>query len=795
MESLNPRVVTAAKLPILNPNELDLWIMRIEQYFLITNYSLWEVILNGDSPPPTRIINGAVQIITHTTVEQRLQKLISQLEILSENISQEDINLKFLRSLPSEWKTHTLIWRNKADLEEQSLDDLFNNLKIYEAKVKGSSPSSQNTPNIAFVSLNNTDSINESLNAAPSIFTASFKATVSTLLNVDSLSDAVIYSFFAKEAILPGNAYHQGTTGTKKLLEELSQQRVPKNAKNDRFKTGEGCHVIPPPCTRTFMPLKRDLVFTDDPTASESVDNVFNVESSINTPSQDMSKTLRSDAPIVEDWIFDSEDETETESVPKQKEPSFVKSTRHVKSSRESVKKVENVVPTAVLTRSRLVSLNAARPVPTAVTPLNVKSPRPVKHVVNKAYSPVKRPINQRTSTKNSNFNKKVTTVKVNKVNNVQGTKGNAKKASTNWVWKPKCIVLDHVSRLTSASITLKKFNYTDALDFEEINEGYVAFRGNPKGGKIFDKGKIKTGKLDFDDVYFVNELKFYLFSVSQMCDKKNNVLFIDTECVVLSSNYKLPNEIHILLRVLRENNMYNVDLKNVVPSGGRFLVLARMDYEVAPQVVFRCVVVILGVLNGVLVTKPHMKTPYELLLGRSPSIGFLRPFGCPVTILNTLDPLGKFDGKADEGFLVGYSVNNKAFKVFNSRTRIVQETLHINFLKNKPNVAGIRPKWLFDIDTFTMSMNYQPVVTGNQPNDNAGIKENLDVGKVKKETVSTQQYVLLPLWSTGLQDPQNTDDDVIDSAFDVKENETDAHVSTNGSDKTANQKHDEKAK
>nr|GFC21751.1 putative ribonuclease H-like domain-containing protein [Tanacetum cinerariifolium] len=93
-----------------------------------------------------------------------------------------------------------------------------------------------------------------------------------------------------------------------------------------------------------------------------------------------------------------------------------------------------------------------------------------------------------------------------------------------------------------------------------------------------------------------------------------------------------------------------------------------------------------------------------------SPSIGFTRPFGCPVTILNTLDPLGKFDGKADEGFFVGYFVNFKAFRVFNSRTRIVQETLHIIFLENKPNVAGIRPKWLFDIDTLTMSMNYQPV-------------------------------------------------------------------------------------
>nr|GFB30023.1 retrovirus-related Pol polyprotein from transposon TNT 1-94 [Tanacetum cinerariifolium] len=92
---------------------------------------------------------------------------------------------------------------------------------------------------------------------------------------------------------------------------------------------------------------------------------------------------------------------------------------------------------------------------------------------------------------------------------------------------------------------------------------------------------------------------------------------------------------------------------------------------------------------NRVLVTKPHNKTPYELLHGRLPSIGFMRPFGCPVTILNTLDPLGKFQGKVDKGFLVGYSICSKAFRVFNSRTRIVQETLHVNFMENKPNVAG----------------------------------------------------------------------------------------------------------
>nr|GFC94434.1 hypothetical protein [Tanacetum cinerariifolium] len=92
---------------------------------------------------------------------------------------------------------------NKVDLKKQSLDDLFNNLKIYEAEVKGSSPSSQNTQNIAFVSSNNNDNTNESVNVVPSIFAATSKAKVSTLPNVDSLSDAAIYSFFSSQSKSP----------------------------------------------------------------------------------------------------------------------------------------------------------------------------------------------------------------------------------------------------------------------------------------------------------------------------------------------------------------------------------------------------------------------------------------------------------------------------------------------------------------------------------------------------------------------------------------------------------------
>ncbi|GJV46886.1 putative ribonuclease H-like domain-containing protein [Tanacetum coccineum] len=151
-------------------------------------------------------------------------------------------------------------------------------------------------------------------------------------------------------------------------------------------------------------------------------------------------------------------------------------------------------------------------------------------------------------------------------------------------------------------------------------------------------------------------------------------------------------------------------------------------------------------VLNRVLVTKPQNKTPYELLIGKSPSISFMRPFGCPLTILNTLDSLGKFDGKSDEGYLLGYSTSSKAFRVYNKRTKRVEENLHINFLEDQPNVAGTGPNWMFDLDFLTNSMNYIPVSVENQVIVDAGTQDSYVAGSSGKDKGPTQEYILLPL-------------------------------------------------
>nr|GFA15136.1 ribonuclease H-like domain-containing protein [Tanacetum cinerariifolium] len=406
-----------------------------------------------------------------------------------ENSSQEDINLKFLRSLPSEWKTHTLIWRNKADLAEQSLDDLLKNLKIYEAEVKGSSTSSHNTQNVAIVSSNNTDSTNNQSNSSQlenedlkqidadyleemdlkwqiamltiramrrCHFTRNCRSpkdnrnkdTLRRTIPVEADEEPTNYALMAyassDSSSSSGSDNETYSKNLSKLLEcqiydktslgydsqvfnsqvfdcdELnsswSDDSVPTSPLHDRYKLGEGYHVVPPPYTRTFMPPKPDLVFNDAPNASESMANVGNPQHAL----------------------------------------------------------------------------------------------------------------------------------------------------------KEKGVIDSGCSRHITGKISYLS-------DFEVFNGGYVAFGGNPKGGKISSKGKIKTGKLDFDDVYFVKELKFNLFSVPQMCEKNNSVIFTYTKCVVLSSDFKLPDENHVLLRVPRENNMYNVDLKNVVPSVNLTCLLQRL--------------------------------------------------------------------------------------------------------------------------------------------------------------------------------------------------------------------------
>nr|GEX54745.1 hypothetical protein [Tanacetum cinerariifolium] len=185
----------------LDAYDSDYYEINTAKFALMLNLSYYGLDDLAEIPHKLKVKQSILLVVLD--LNPRLQKLVSQLEIHGVSLSQEDVNLKFLRSLPSEWKTHTLIWKNKANLEEHSLDDLFNSLRIYETEVKHSFSPSNPTQNLAFVSSSKTDSTTDSVSAATSVFAVCAQLLVSSYLNIDSLSNAVIFLFFASQSTSP----------------------------------------------------------------------------------------------------------------------------------------------------------------------------------------------------------------------------------------------------------------------------------------------------------------------------------------------------------------------------------------------------------------------------------------------------------------------------------------------------------------------------------------------------------------------------------------------------------------
>nr|GFA28878.1 ribonuclease H-like domain-containing protein [Tanacetum cinerariifolium] len=193
---------------------------------------------------------------------------------------------------------------------------------------------------------------------------------------------------------------------------------------------------------------------------------------------------------------------------------------------------------------------------------------------------------------------------------------------------------------------------------------------------------------------------------------------------------------------------------------------------------------------NRILVVKPHFTTLYELFRGRSLALSFMRPFGCHVTILDTLDQLRKFDGKSDEEIFVGYCTISKAFRVYNTRTRKVEKNPHINFLENKPMITGGGLEWLFDIDALSKSMNYAPVPAGTNSDDFPGKEASFNAGQSSLETGPSQDYILMPLWKdSSLFDSssQDSDGDNKDKHGPSQESECDNQERPNAESSTKN--------
>ncbi|GJV21179.1 putative ribonuclease H-like domain-containing protein [Tanacetum coccineum] len=444
----------------------------------------------------------------------RLQKLISQLEIHGESISQEDVNQKFLRSLSPEWNTHTIVWRNKPEIDTLSLDDLYNNLKIYEPEVKGTSSSSTNTQNVAFVSSNSTSSTNGAVNTAHGATTASTQATAVNSTTIDNLSDAVICAFFASQPNSP------------QLDNEDLQQIHPDDLEEMDLRW------------QMAMLTMRARRFLKNTRRKFSVNGT---------------ETIGFDKSKVECYNC-------------HKRGHFARECRALRNqenrNRENTRRV---VPVETTTSNALISCDGLGDYDWSdqAEEGNFMPPKP-----DLSFSGLEEFVNEPIVSEACSETKPKAVL-----NAVKGNQVNAVKASACWVWKPKTKGnpqqdLQEKGVIDSGCSRHMTGNMSYLTDFEEIDGGYVAFGGNPKGGKITGRGTIKTGNLDFENVYFVRELKFNLFS------KKNSVN--DTECIVLSPNFKLTDESHVLLKVPRKNNMYSVDLKNIVPKGGLTCLFAK---------------------------------------------------------------------------------------------------------------------------------------------------------------------------------------------------------------------------
>ncbi|GJY07612.1 putative ribonuclease H-like domain-containing protein [Tanacetum coccineum] len=646
------------------------------------------------------------------------------------------------------------------------------------------------------------------------------------------------------------------------------------NPVNDRY--AEGMHVVPPPMTGIYIPSGPDKEIDDSqftygpkqskPSESDARSSDFNsCESNcseethesmpvpvVNEPKVVSEPKVWSDAPIIEEYESDSEDEHVSLPTKEQETPSFafINTVKHVKTPRQTVKEQNTCSQSPKPDKKDFSDCNFHEKMMAKQAELNNRMSKasgqrkimPLVLLGEKGkllLSPQQ--------------------VVIGDIKDITGTKSPNTMVDQDYPQR----ALQNKGIVDSGCSRHMTRNKAYLAEYQDFNDGPVAF-GVSKG-YITGKGKIKTGKLDFEDVCFVKELQhFNLFSVSQMCDKKNKVLFTDTECLaclIAKATIVESNKWHRRLGHVNFKNLNKLVKGNLVrglpskifqndhtciacqkgkqhkasckaksvSSISQPLQLLHMDLFRPTSVFFlRTKDETSGILKdfirriekqlnqkvksircdngtefknkdfiefcgskGIKREYSNARTPQQNGVAERKNMtlieaartmladsfflpndfwaevdstmlvcpnSYIRPFGCHVTILNTIDHLGKFDGKSDEGFLVGYSLQSKAFRVYNLETKRVEENLHITFLENKLNVAGKGPTWLFNLDYLTDSMNYQHMRSENQANKHAGPKEanhnvgtkaNIDAGNSEIEDESTQDYFVLPIWSS----------------------------------------------
>ncbi|GJR64322.1 putative ribonuclease H-like domain-containing protein [Tanacetum coccineum] len=685
------------------------------------DYALWEVIKNGNNAPKRTVVKGVKKVMPPTTAEEKAQKRL-ELELLGETISQEDVNQKLSRSLSPEWDTHVVVWRNKTDLDTMSMDDLYNNLKVYEPEVKGMSSqcgclfiaflgSQSKCPQLVTEDLQQIHPYDiEEMNlrwqmAMLTIRARRFLKNTGKRLTVNSnknigfdKSKVECYNchkkgHFARECRAPRNQDYKNKESTRRnIFVETSTSTALVSCDglggydwSDQAKEGPN-----------YALMAYSSSSSDSEASNSNLEEKLEVyKANESIYSQDI-KVLKFEIECKDIAIRELMKKLEIA----QKEKDSIQF--NVDEFENASKSLDMLIKCQIVDNCKKgFGYNA---VPSLYTG-NFMPPTP-----DLSFTGLDEFVNKH--------------VVENRKSDEEVSKGNQQMDL-----QDKGVIDSGCSRHMDMDI----MSYS--TDMKEIEEGLCCFWREPQRRE--------------------NHRKI----VSQMCDKKNSVLFNDTECIVLSPNFKLIDESQVLLRVPRKNNMYSVDLKNIVSKRGLTCLFAKATSDESklwhrrlghlnfktmnklvkgnlvrglPSKLFEndqtCVACQKGKqhrascksktensislslhllhmdLFGPTFVKSLMKKMYCLvvtddysrftwvffLATKDETSGILKPFGCPVTILNTIDHLGKFDGKADEGFFVGYSLNSKAFRVFNSRTRIVEENLHIRFSENTPNVHSL---------------------------------------------------------------------------------------------------------
>ncbi|GKA29963.1 putative ribonuclease H-like domain-containing protein [Tanacetum coccineum] len=736
-QDIPPPTITAMKIPIIRKGEYDIWSMRMRQYICHTDHNLWDVIVNGDleeEPAPTGETSAPPAPKTAKQLAaKRNQERVKSILLLAipdeyllkfHNVADakslwEAIKSRFGGNEESKKMQKNVLkhqFENFSTASNESLDKAYDRFQklisqlevhvlqsikedyqpevpkmVYEDEMKRSSSFTSTSQNLAFLSSKNTSSTNEVSTASWRIGVYCRKGNFARNADLEGIKEKILcdnvrIAMHQQMNLITSTVAQDGLGGynwsndfeiepVNYALMAISSSSSSSSSDNEsRDKTGLGYGT------------QLNEMSNNSKTDSEISLSVFYVRSSDeeSTPANDRSSKADGyhavPPPIIGNFLTPRADISFTvldEYAIRKKIIESKTIDLNTKSS-ETVDDEDDVFEVQT------------------VGPVKTNETQTVKTRVDK--------IDQTSQKQGIGFKKikacfvcKSTDHLIKDFNTGKGKMDTDLKKSR-WVWRPKGNYLDHVSK-DSGSFMLKKGNpeillqdhaVVDSgcsshmtgnkdylLDYEDYNGGFVAFGSDPKGGKITGKGKIRTANLDFDDVYFVDELKFNLFSVSQMCDKKNSVLFTETECLIMSPSFKLLDESQVVLRAPRKDDVYNLDLKNIIPSG---------------------------------------------------------------------DSLGKFDGKFDEGYLLGYSTSSKAFRVYNKRTKRVEENLHINFLEDQPNVSGTDPNWMFDLDFLTNSMNYIPVSVENQVNVDAGTQDSYVAGSSGKDKGPIQEYILLPL-------------------------------------------------